>query len=547
MRELRQRFLARVLVAGSILLLLPLLSSTASAANDLASISGRVHDSAGTPVVGALVIVAAASPIIPERVALTTNDGSFSIPNLFAGQYTVKISMPQFLPALKQGIQLNAGGTAVLTVNLQNALDVVRRAVSRERSKGDDIVWTLRSSRTTQPVLRITDNPPGREPKKPAVGPDYSGYVQVYSKSVDTAAGTAQGVGSQFAVTVPLDTNSHVTVRGNYNEAPMQPRGFGASYDFVPRIHHKTEIAMNVRQGALFSDPVQSELSREVQIKYGDDFQWSDHFVINYGAEAGRAGTLAGTNYLRPRFSASWVPDARTTFTFGMSSQAPTQPDDPIRGREYFDRTLYIPTALEHYAHSEAGLNHIVSDTVEVSAAVFRDRTDTEALFTSSPTGRPGIAILDTTNLPSQGVRFHVNKQFRDFEAGVGYTAATGVGMNSDGPGPFQSRLVQRQFQVVSARFKARLDSTQTEITTVYRWTSAQSPVRLDPYQRLDEYNDPSLSLSIAQNLPGWRMLPGRVQAIVDARNLLNECIGSQGNQFGQYPRLLKGGINIRF
>src|SRR5438128_11180807 len=211
-----------------------LISSVASAGNDLATINGRVHDSAGSPIAGALVIVAAASPILPERIALTGKDGSFSIPNLFAGQYSVKIAMPQFLPALKQGIQLNAGGTAVLTVNLQNAMDVVRRAVSRERAKSDDIVWTLRSSRTTQPVLRIADNPQSREPNKITPGPDYSGYFQVYSKSVDTSSGTTQGVGSQFSVTVPLDTNSRVTVHGNYNEAPTQPRRVGASYDFVP-------------------------------------------------------------------------------------------------------------------------------------------------------------------------------------------------------------------------------------------------------------------------------------------------------------------------
>src|SRR5438093_7897220 len=149
-----QRFSTKLVLGIAALLLVP---SIASAGNGLAAINGRVHNSAGSPIAGALVIVAAASPIIPERVALTGKDGSFSIPNLFAGQYTVKVSMPQFLPALKQGIQLNAGGTAVLTVNLQNALDVVRRAVSRER-KTDDIVWTLRSSRTTQPVLRIADN-----------------------------------------------------------------------------------------------------------------------------------------------------------------------------------------------------------------------------------------------------------------------------------------------------------------------------------------------------------------------------------------------------
>src|SRR5439155_10162693 len=304
MQRRRQRFPAAIAVAIVALLALPVV---ASAANDLATINGRVHDTSGAPLVGALVIVAAASPIIPERVALTGKDGSFSIPNLFAGQYTVKISMPQFLPALKSGIQLNAGGTAVLTVNLQNALDVVRRAVSREKS--EDIVWTLRSSRSTQPVLRLADTPQKAEPDQPGQGPDYSGYLQVYSKSVDTNSGTTQGVGSQFAVTVPVDSNSQVTVRGQYNEAPMQPRGFGASYQFVPATHHKAEIGMNMRQGALFADPLESEASREVQVRYGENFQWSDHLVFHYGAEAGRAGVIECTNYLRPRFDVSWVPD----------------------------------------------------------------------------------------------------------------------------------------------------------------------------------------------------------------------------------------------
>src|SRR2546427_1078129 len=409
MRTTRQRFSAKIGMGMALLLLLPLL---ASAANDLAAISGRVHDSAGSPLVGALVIVVAASPIIPERIALTDKDGSFSVPNLFAGQYAVKISMPQFLPALKQGIQLNAGGTAVLTVNLQNALDVVRRAVSRDKAQSDDIVWTLRSSRSTQPVLRLADNQHKQEAPKQPASSDYSGYFQVYSKSVDTSSGTTQGVGSQFSVKVPLDANSNVTVRGQYNEAPMQPRGFGATYEFVPASHHKAEIGMNLRQGALFADPLQGDSAREVQIQYGEDFQWSDHFVFNSGAEAGRAGTIAGTSYVRPRFSTSWVPDVRTTFTLGMSSQAPAAADDPIRGKEYFDRMLYVPPALERYSHTEAGLTRILSDKMEISAAVFRDRTETEALFVSSPDGRPSVVVLDTSNLPSQGIRVHLNRHF---------------------------------------------------------------------------------------------------------------------------------------
>src|SRR5437879_1074141 len=350
MRTVRKLSAATALLLAGVLLC-PIV---ASAAADLATITGRVHDSAGTPVAGALVTAVAASPVLPERIALTNKDGAFSILNLFAGQYTIKVSMPRFLPALKQGIQLNAGGTVVLTVNLQNAMDVVRRAVSRQQGKSDDMVWTLRSSRSTQPVLRIADSTQKTEgPAKSASGPDYSGYLQVYSKSVETSSSVTQGVGSQFSLTVPVDANSQITVHGQYNEAPMQPRGFGASYEFVPASHHKAEIGMNVRQGALFGDPLESDASREVQVRYGENFQWSDHFVLNYGAEAGRAGLIAGTSYLRPRFGVSWVPDAHTTFTVGMSTQAPTAIDDPVRGKEYFDRTLYVPPALERYSHSE--------------------------------------------------------------------------------------------------------------------------------------------------------------------------------------------------
>src|SRR6266571_7627719 len=108
-----------------------LLSATiGNAAGTLAAISGMVRDSAGEPVIGALVVVMAANPSMPQRMAFTDKRGTFTIPNLFAGEYSVKVTMPRFLPAFKNGIQINAGGSAALTVNLQNALDVVHRIVT---------------------------------------------------------------------------------------------------------------------------------------------------------------------------------------------------------------------------------------------------------------------------------------------------------------------------------------------------------------------------------------------------------------------------------
>jgi hypothetical protein len=532
-----------VLVAG--VLLCPLV---AGAANDYGAITGRVHDSEGEPILGALVVAIAASPVLPERIALTDKDGAFSILNLFAGQYTVKVSMPRFLPVMKHGIQLNAGATAVLTVNLQNAMEIVRRAVTRDRSQSDDIVWTLRSSRSTQPVLRLVEGAHKPQPMK-LVGFDYSGYFQLYSKSVETSSGSTEGVGSQFSVTMPLDPTSKVTFHGQYHESPMQPRGIGASYDFIPAARHKSAVGVNVRQGALFGDPLRSDSLREVQIRYAEDFQWMDHLVLNYGAEAGRIGTVTGATYLRPRFGISWVPQRRTTITVAGSSQAPTMADDPVRGKEYYDRTALVPPALERYSHAEAGIAHIFHGGFEVSAAAFRDRTETEALFVSTSEGRHGILILDTSKIPSEGIRVNVNQQFRNFEAGLGYTSVNGVGINRRATtfDEIRNQLVRRRFQSIAARFRADVDATQTEITAVYRWTSDFSASRLDPYQRVIEYNDPTLSLSIAQNLPTWGMFPGKVQAILDARNLLDQSFGAPRTQAGLYPRLVKGGINIKF
>ena len=198
---------------ASLGLIIILLAPAVTLGADLGVIRGHVRDSGGTPLVGALVIVVASTPDSPERFAFTDKRGQFSIQNLFAGNYSIRVTMSSFLPSFKNGIHLNAGGSAILTVNLQNALDIVRRA--REKASAEDIVWTLRSSRSTQPVLRLAESQTSETPV-PIPSPDYTGYFQVYSKSVETSSGISEGVGSQFSVTMPLAATSKVTVAVSY-------------------------------------------------------------------------------------------------------------------------------------------------------------------------------------------------------------------------------------------------------------------------------------------------------------------------------------------
>ena len=211
--------------------------------------------------------------------------------------------MPHFLSAMKQGVQLNAGDSVVLTVNLQSALDWCGAPLPGTNRESEDIVWTLRSSRSTQPVLRLVDTSQKSEQARTMLGPDYSGYFQLYSKSVENVLRYDGRHGlSVFGNDAPGSANQGPTSTGSTTIRRCCRGELGASYDFAPAKHHKAELGVDVRQGALFADPLQTDPSREVQVRYGEDFQWSDHLVFNYGAEAGRAGTVAVTNYLRPRF-----------------------------------------------------------------------------------------------------------------------------------------------------------------------------------------------------------------------------------------------------
>src|SRR5215510_15075136 len=182
MQPVRRCFVVMVALGVATALLTPM---SGYSSGTFGAISGHVHDTGGLPVTGAMVVVIAANPIMPERLAWTDKRGSFLVPNLFAGEYSVKVTMPRFLPALKNGIQVNAGGNAFLVVNLQNAFDVVTRAATRSRVQPDDIVWTLRSSRASQPPLRLVDSKPPEVASR--TQPDYTGYVQLYSKSVETS------------------------------------------------------------------------------------------------------------------------------------------------------------------------------------------------------------------------------------------------------------------------------------------------------------------------------------------------------------------------
>ena len=517
------------------------------AGKDIAVISGTVQDSAGRMLAGALVSVVTAVPSGVDRLVLSDSRGAFTFENLVAGDYFVQVTMPHFVASQKEKLRIPAGSRVTISFTLQTVSDMLRRTASRDaKQQAQDIVLTLRSSRGTQSVLRYSDSP--STPIFNTLMQDYSGYIQFYSKA-DPGANTAtMSKGSRFSVTFGLPTSAKVTVSGQYNESPLEPKGASALYEFQPMEGHETRLGLDVRQGVVLDDAFSAEELKQFQGSYSDKFYLGDQLAIEQGMQFGHAEGRASNNYVRPRGAVSWIPNDSTVFNIAVNTQAPTQGDDPVRSREYFEQ-VNLPPSHEHYVHTEVGATRFLDDSTKASMALFQDRANYRALFVSAEDGRHGLLILDGKQMPSQGLRLFVNREFKGFETGLGYTVASGPGI-LEMPLTIEdvrNQMELRRFHIVTARVKADLDLTNTEITAVYRWVSKYAATAIDPYQQNVEYNDPTLSISIAQNLPTFGAIPAKVQAIFDARNLLERPVGSASNQLTLSPRFVKGGINIRF
>jgi len=515
------------------------------AAENLGAIQGQVRDGSGAPVAGALVIVEAAKSFPGERMAFTDSVGSFSIPNLLVGQYSVKVTMSPYLPTQLAAIQLSSGTTAILTLNLQTAMDVVRRVNARDSKNAKDMVWILRSSRATQPVLRLL----GAGAQDDLAGGDYSGYLQIYSNSFESNKGLTDSLGSRFSVTMPLQSRAKVTLDGQYNESPDQPRGLGATYEFAPVENRQSRMSVNVRQGTLINGSFPEDDLKEIQLKYDEKLELLNHLVFNYGAEMGRSDGKESDQYFRPMLGVSFVPNSTTTIGVAATAEGPAQADDPIRGKDYFEQKSYLPPVRQEYRHAEVQVARIVDGATKLSGAVFKSSAASQTLFVSLPDGSRTFLILDGNNLRSQGARFFVDREFKGFNAGFGYTVASGFGLSKPAyhMDELMDQMTQRQFHVVTARVKTDVDITNTELTAVYHWVSPLAAVTIDPYQTNAEYLDPTLSITVVQTLPTWGTFPGKVQAILDARNLFEPSSPNHGIHISNSPRFVKGGINIRF
>src|SRR5215472_10572159 len=106
------------------------------AAERSGEISGFVRTETGAPQMGAIVeILGAASQAL---VVFTDDTGHYTATGLVPGLYSLKVSAPSFLPALRDKIGLRAGGSVKVNVTLSTLLGVMQLGPVRHLPDDDD-------------------------------------------------------------------------------------------------------------------------------------------------------------------------------------------------------------------------------------------------------------------------------------------------------------------------------------------------------------------------------------------------------------------------
>src|ERR1700738_2705920 len=124
------------------------------------AISGYVRSASGVPQMGAVVQILGSAA--RSFTVFTDGAGFYSATGLLPGFYTLRVSAPSFLPALRERVGLRPGSSINVNVTLNTLLGAIQVGPLRVASDDEDWKWTLRSV-ANRAILRVFDGPAEKE------------------------------------------------------------------------------------------------------------------------------------------------------------------------------------------------------------------------------------------------------------------------------------------------------------------------------------------------------------------------------------------------
>jgi hypothetical protein len=493
--------------------------------------------------------------------------GYYTAAGLLPGLYTLKVTAPSFLPALREKVGLRPGASLNVNVTLSTLLGVMQLGPVRTLPDDDDWKWTLRSV-ANRPILRIFDDPvtPAEKPSH-----EITGKLSFLAGSAAGGYGTGSDMSTGFTLERSIFSDGHVAFSGNIGYGESLPAGvLRTSYTRHLANGSEPTVALTVRRFAPTDPNLHSAALQSLALSAANDFTVGDVLELKFGSELQTIQFLGHLSAFRPYGSADLhlSPDTVVEYQYTTS-----RPD--LRGEKGFDSApadlsesnprislLGFAPKIESAHHQEVSLSQRVGKN-NFQVAMFSDRVGDPALTGAGEvTGVGGFLVPDISsgtfsyagpNLETSGVRVVLQHKFAsDLSATLDY--AYGGALDLTRPDvPLQQAqqwIATQRRHALAAKLAGTVPRTHTHWIASYRWVIGATITPVDMFNASAGQTDPYLNVFIRQPIPAFG---GHMEALIDLRNLLAQGYVPVLGQDGQTvylvdsARSVRGGVAFNF
>ena len=576
--------------------------------NSTGDMLGSVMDSGQVPQMGATVQLFNKFERLVAKT-ITGMDGRFAFAGLAPDLYSVRVSVPSFLPVSRDRIAVKAGMDSLLQIHLASLLssiDISYRLPTAGMS--NDWRWVLRSSPATRPITRLLGEEVSVSRPAELFPHIFSGTHAMVTISggdtslVDTESGQAD-LGTGFVLSTNILGKNQVQLGGNYAQStPMGPSAMGLiaiysrSGDAVSS--ESPEVTLTVSQLGLVTGPGLSSAAatpsampsmRDMSLSVYQTTDPVDNVHLEYGMTAESVDFLQHSSRISPfarmtvsagasgKFIASYSDGGRPD---ELSAHQPGNGfvEQDARGDD-LAMAAGVLTRMPQVSYSDRHLELQRTQSYETGfQETFGSRTlALSGFYEDVSNGRANVSgntsLVNPDDLLSDGVsktlvydigRYRrsgfiasANQRVNDF-FGLTLSAGRMGGFTANSQGLWDGTqagfLDERKHNVVNVTVNARLPRSGTKILTNYGWMAQNALVPTHVFTTQSAFVSPGLNLLIRQPLPCPFGMPGHIEITADLRNLLAQGylpVGSDGAGgrmlVVQSPRAVRGGLSFIF
>jgi hypothetical protein len=529
------------------------------------AISGYVRNAAGTPQMGAVVEILGSAN--HSLTVFTDAAGHYSATGLIPGLYSLKVTAPSFLPALREKVGLRPGASLNINITLSTLLGVMQLGPMRSVPDDDDWKWTLRSA-ANRPILRVFDDPAASPEKQ---NHETKGSLSFLAGSAAGGYGTGSDMSTSFRLERSIFSDGRLAFSGNVGYGETLPAAVvRSSYSHQLANGSTPSIGLTVRRFAPSDPNLHNEALQSIALSAGDDFTFGDVLELKFGSELQTIQFLGRLSAFRPHASADMHLSPNTVLEYEYTTSRPdpriekgfdSAPADWSETDPRVSLAAFEPK-IESAHHHELSVSHRSGKT-NLQVALFSDRITNPALTGAGEvTAAGGFLLPDVSSgtfsytgptLDTSGMRVVLQRKFAaDLTATLDY--AFGGALDLGEPGVqlqnAEHFVTTQRRHAIAAKLSGTVPRTHTRWITSYRWINGTTLTPVDMFNTSAGQSDPFLNVFIRQPIPCFG---NHMEALLDIRNLLAQgyipVLGRDGQTvyLVDSARSVRGGVSFTF